>query len=55
MAPRSLSFLGQWYLAYHLSDGEGGGTYCRQIVLEKIEFDAEWKISKVAPSSGISF
>jgi hypothetical protein len=53
--PAIAEFLGQWYLVYHLSDGPGGGTYRRQVAIDKLEFNADGTIQKVTPSSGLTF
>jgi beta-xylosidase len=47
---------GQWYLVYHLSNGpNGGGTYRREVAVDKMTFNADGSIQKVVPSSGLSF
>lgn len=49
-------FLGQWYLVYHWSDGpNGGGTYRREVAVEKLFFNADGTIQPVTPSSGLVF
>ncbi len=53
--PSLAEFQGQWYLVYHLSNGPGGGTYRRQVAVEKLTFNADGTIQKVTPTSGISF
>lgn len=53
--PAIAEFLGQWYLVYHLSNGPGGGTYRRQVAIEKLTFNEDGTIEPVTPSSGISF
>jgi hypothetical protein len=53
--PAIAEFAGQWYLVYHLSDGPGGGTYRRQVAIDKLEFNADGTIQKVTPSSGLTF
>ncbi len=53
--PAVAEFQGQWYLVYHLSDGPGGGTYKRQVAIDKLTFNADGSISPVTPSEGISF
>jgi beta-xylosidase len=53
--PALMEFLGQWYFIYHLSNGPGGGTYRRQVAIEKLTFDSDGTIQKVIPTSGISF
>jgi hypothetical protein len=46
----------QWYIVYHLSDGpNGGGTYRREVAVDKMTFNADGTIQKVVPSSGLSF
>ena len=47
---------GQWYLVYHLSNGpNGGGTYKREVAVDKLTFTSDGKIEKVTPSSGLTF
>lgn len=53
--PAIAEFAGQWYLVYHLSNGPGGGTYRRQVAVDKLTFNADGTIQKVTPSSGVSF
>ncbi|MGD9224558.1 MAG: family 43 glycosylhydrolase, partial [Desulfobacteraceae bacterium] len=53
--PAVAEFAGQWYLVYHLSDGPGGGTYRRQVAIEKLTFNADGTIEHITPSSGVSF
>lgn len=53
--PGIFEFSGQYYLVYHLSDGPGGGTYRRQVAIEKLHFNDDGSIQKVTPSAGLSF
>ena len=53
--PAVTEFQGQWYLVYHISDGANGGTYKRQVPMEKLTFNADGTIPKITPSSGIQF
>jgi hypothetical protein len=53
--PGVAEFAGQWYLTYHLSDGPGGGTYRRQVAIEKLYFNDDGSIQPVTPSSGLTF
>jgi hypothetical protein len=47
---------GQWYIVYHVSDGpNGGGTYRREVAIDKLTFNADGSIAKVTPSSGLKF
>ncbi len=49
-------FAGQWYITYHLSNGpNGGGTYKREVAVDKLTFNADGTIGKVTPSSGLTF
>jgi beta-xylosidase len=49
-------FAGQWYIVYHLSNGpNGGGTYKREVAVDKLNFNADGSIQKVVPTSGLSF
>jgi hypothetical protein len=49
-------FAGQWYIVYHVSDGpNGGGTYRREVAVDKLSFDADGNIQHVTPSSGLTF
>jgi hypothetical protein len=48
-------FAGQWYLVYHLSNGpNGGGTYRREVAVDKLTFNGDGSIQKVVPTSGLS-
>jgi hypothetical protein len=54
--PGVAQFGGQWYLVYHLSNGpDGGGTYRREVAVDKLTFNADGSIKKVVPTSGLSF
>lgn len=54
--PGVAQFGGQWFLVYHLSNGpNGGGTYRREVAIEKLTFNAGGTIAKVTPSAGLSF
>jgi hypothetical protein len=53
--PAIAEFMGQWYLVYHLSNGPGGGTYRRQVAIDKLVFNADGTMQKVTPSSGLVF
>jgi hypothetical protein len=47
---------GQWYIVYHVSNGpNGGGTYRREVAVDKLFFNADGTIQKVTPSSGLTF
>lgn len=47
---------GQWYVVYHLSNGpNGGGTYRREVAIDKLNFNTDGTIQKVTPSAGLSF
>ncbi|HWP05490.1 MAG TPA: family 43 glycosylhydrolase [Polyangiaceae bacterium] len=47
---------GQWYIVYHVSNGpNGGGTYKREVAVEKLTFNADGTIAKVTPSGGLTF
>ncbi len=49
-------FAGQWYIAYHVSDGpNGGGTYRREVAVDKLFFNSDGSIQKVTPSPGLAF
>jgi hypothetical protein len=49
-------FAGQWYIVYHVSNGpNGGGTYKREVVIDKLTFNTDGSIKLVTPSSAISF
>lgn len=48
-------FAGQWYIAYHVSNGpNGGGTYRREVAVDKLEWNGDTP-QKVTPSTGLSF
>jgi beta-xylosidase len=47
---------GQWFIVYHVSNGpNGGGTYRREVAIDKLTFNMDGSIQKVVPSSGLSF
>lgn len=47
---------GQWYIVYHVSNGpNGGGTYRREVAIDKLTFNADGSIAKVTPSGGLKF
>jgi beta-xylosidase len=47
---------GQWYIVYHKSNGpNGGGTYRREVAIDKLTFNQDGSIQKVTPSDGLSF
>lgn len=49
-------FAGQWYIVYHVSNGpNGGGTYRREVAIEKMHFNTDGTIERINPSSGLSF
>lgn len=49
-------FLGDWYLVYHVSDGpNGGGTYRREVAIERFEFAGDGSIPTITPSAGLVF
>lgn len=49
-------FAGQWYIVYHVSNGpNGGGTYHREVAIDKLNFNADGTIQKLTPSSGLAF
>jgi beta-xylosidase len=49
-------FGGQWYIVYHVSNGpNGGGTYKREVAVDKLDFNSDGTIQKVTPTSGLSF
>jgi len=49
-------FAGQWYIVYHVSNGpNGGGTYHREVAVDKLNFNADGTIQKVVPSGGLTF
>jgi beta-xylosidase len=53
--PAIAEFADQWYLVYHLSDGPGGGTYRRQVAIDKLYFNPDGTINPIKPSSGLRF
>jgi beta-xylosidase len=54
--PAVAQFAGQWYLVYHLSAGpNGGGTYRREVAIDKLTSMADGSIQKIVPSAGLSF
>jgi hypothetical protein len=54
--PGVARFAGEWYLVYHLSNGpNGGGTYRREVAVDKLTFNADGTIKKVVPTSGLTF
>jgi beta-xylosidase len=49
-------FAGQWYIVYHVSNGpNGGGTYKREVAVDKLSFNSNGTIQAVTPSSGLAF
>lgn len=49
-------FHDQWYIVYHVSDGpNGGGTYQREVAIEKMYFNSDSTIQEVKPTAGLSF
>lgn len=49
-------FAGQWYIVYHVSNGpNGGGTYRREVAIDKLTFNADGTIQPVTPSSSLTF
>jgi beta-xylosidase len=49
-------FAGQWYIVYHVSNGpNGGGTYKREVAIDKLEFNTDGSIKPVTPSAALSF
>jgi beta-xylosidase len=51
-----IEFAGQWYIVYHVSDGpNGGGTYRREVAIDKMSFHADGTIAHVTPSQGLTF
>lgn len=47
---------GQWFIVYHLSNGpNGGGTYRREVAVDKLNFNPDGSIQKVTPSTGLRF
>jgi beta-xylosidase len=49
-------FAGQWYIVYHVSNGpNGGGTYRREVAIDKLTFNADGTIKPVTPSAALSF
>jgi uncharacterized repeat protein (TIGR02543 family) len=47
---------GQWYIVYHISDGpKGGGTYRREVAIDKLTFNSDGSIQKVVPSKVVTF
>ena len=54
--PGVAEFAGQWYLVYHLSNGpNNGGTYRREVAVDKLTFNTDGTIRKITPSSGLRF
>jgi Glycosyl hydrolases family 43 len=49
-------FAGQWYIVYHVSNGpSGGGTYKREVAIDKMDFNSDGSIKPVTPSPALSF
>ena len=54
--PGVAEFAGQWYLVYHVSNGpNGGGTYHREVAVDKLNFNSDGTIQLITPSSGLQF
>ncbi len=46
----------QWYIVYHLSNGpNNGGTYRREVAVDKLNFNTDGSIQKIALTSGLTF
>ncbi len=51
-----IEFAGQWYIVYHVSNGpNGGGTYRREVAIDKMNFNADGTIEHVTPSKGLTY
>ncbi|MCJ1962741.1 family 43 glycosylhydrolase [Novosphingobium mangrovi (ex Hu et al. 2023)] len=51
--PGAVEFKGQWYLAYHTADAQGGGHFRRSVALDKLEWDdsvSPARIREVVPT-----
>jgi hypothetical protein len=47
-----IQFGSQWYIVYHVSDGpNGGGTYQREVQLDKLNFNADGTIQNINAST----
>jgi len=54
--PGVAQFQGQWYMVYHLSNGpNSGGTYKREVAIDKLNFNTDGSIQKLVRTSGLSF
>lgn len=53
--PAVAEFAGQWYLVYHVSDAQGGGTYRRAVAIEKLTWNADGTIQPIERSDGLTF
>jgi Glycosyl hydrolases family 43 len=54
--PAVAQFAEQWYLVYHLSNGpNGGGTYKRQVAIDKLTIQPDGTIPKITASAGLQF
>jgi beta-xylosidase len=54
--PGVAELAGQWYLVYHLSDGpNGGGTYKREVAVDKMYFNESGGIEPVTITGGLTF
>jgi len=54
--PAVAELAGQWYLVYHLSNGpNGGGTYKREVALDKLAWPSDGTIPKLTRTNGVSF
>lgn len=48
-------FAGQWYIVYHVSNGpNGGGTYKREVAIDKLTFNNDGSIKPVTPSQALT-
>jgi hypothetical protein len=52
LALRRVAVLGFLYVS---NGPNGGGTYHREVAIEKLNFNADGTIQKVTPSSGLTF
>jgi beta-xylosidase len=54
--PAVAELAGQWYLVYHLSNGpNNGGTYRREVAVDKLTWNADGTIKPVARTDGLTF
>ncbi|HEU5471601.1 MAG TPA: glycoside hydrolase family 43 protein [Actinophytocola sp.] len=50
--PAIIEFNGQWYMVYHTADAPGGGNFRRSVAVDRLFFNADGTMQKVAQTRG---